>query len=400
MNLTETLTSLQELGKVANMTGTRFDNMVQLWRDGLTTPYAQLLDEARAQAVAAEEAGYDAILVSEHHFDAEGFDVSPNPLMLGSALAAVTTNIRICAGAASLPLWHPLRIAEDVALLDHISGGRVDIALGRGLLAREIMTLNPAADRSNPERSMSLYRESVQLLKEAWTSDALTWQGEHFTFPPQGVRDLSASWYPRNPAWRSEDGEWVGMAVVPHPLQQPHPPLFTPTETPEGMTLAAELGLKPHTWQPCGKRLDDLLVHYRDERRRLGEADAVTGEGVALLRLLFVAESEDEARTAIEPLVEMIGRYIGGIRGKAAFADRDEELVDEDQISWFDFLRDRDHLLVGTPDAVEQQIRRLQEQHNIDHFILWTHGVGTTHEASMRSLDLFGREVRPRFARR
>lgn len=380
------------------MTGTvRFDYMTQLWRDGLSTPYAQLLDEARAQAVAAEAAGFDAILVSEHHFDAEGFDVSPNPLMLGSALAAATTRIRICAGAASLPLWHPLRIAEDVAILDHIADGRLDIALGRGLLAREIMTLNPAADRSNAERSISLFRESVQLLKAAWTSDALTWEGEHFSFPPEGVRDLSASWYPRNPAWRSEDGDWVGMAVVPHPLQQPHPPLFTPTETTEGMTLAAELGLKPQTWQPCGKRLDDLLVHYRDERRRLGDTDAEVGDGVGLLRLLYVAGSEDEARTAIEPLVEMIGRYIGGIRGKAAFADRDEELVDEDQISWFDFLRDRDHLLVGTPDAVEEQIRRLREQHDIDHFILWTHGVGTTHDASMRSLDLFGREVRPRF---
>lgn len=375
----------------------RFDYMTQLWRDGLSTPYAQLLDEARAQAVAAEEAGFEAILVSEHHFDAEGFDVSPNPLMLGSALAAATSRIRICAGAASLPLWHPLRLAEDVAILDHISGGRLDIALGRGLLAREIMTLNPAADRSNPQRSMSLFRESVQLLKEAWTSDALTWKGEHFSLPPEDVRDLSASWYPRNPDWRSEDGDWVGMAVVPHPLQQPHPPLFTPTETLEGMTLAAELGLLPHTWQPCGKRLDDLLLHYRDERRRLGDVDAEAGQGVGLLRLLLVADSEAEARAAIEPLVEMIGRYIGGIRGKAAFADRDEDLVDEEQISWFDFLRDRDHLVVGTPDAVEQQIRRLREQHGIDHFILWTHGVGTAHEASLRSLELFGREVLPRF---
>lgn len=375
----------------------RFDYMTQLWRDGLATPYAQLLDEARAQAVAAEAAGFDAILVSEHHFDAEGFDVSPNPLMLGSALAAATSRIRICAGAASLPLWHPFRIAEDVAILDHIAGGRLDIALGRGLLAREIMTFNPAADRSNAERSISLFRESVELLKKAWTSDAFTWQGEHFTYPPVGVRDLSASWFPRNPQWRSEDGDWIGMAVVPHPLQQPYPPLFHPTETTDGMTLAAELGLRPHTWQPCGKRLDDLLVHYRDERIRKGESDVEVGDGVGLLRLLFVAESEDEARTAIEPLVEMIGRYIGGIRGKAAFADRDEELIDEDQISWFDFLRDRDHLLVGTPDVVEAQIRRLREQHSIDHFILWTHGVGTTHEASMRSLELFGREVRPRF---
>lgn len=375
----------------------RFDYMTQLWRDGLSTPYAQLLQEARDQAVAAEVAGFDAILVSEHHFDAEGFDVSPNPLMLGSALAAVTSTLRICAGAASLPLWHPLRIAEDIAILDHIADGRLDIALGRGLVSREIMTLNPAADRSNPERSMSLFREGVALLREAWTSDAFTWDGEHYTFPPSGVKDQSTTWYPRNPAWRSEAGDWIGMAVVPQPLQKPHPPLFTPTESIDGMTMAAELSLKPQTWQPCGKRLDDLLTHFRDERRARGEQGVEAGDDVGLLRLLFVADSAEEARAELEPLVEVVGKYIGGLRGKAAFADRDEDLAGEDDISWYDFLLERDHLVVGTPDQVEERIRRLQDQHNINHFILWTHGVGTAHAATMRSLELFGREVRPRF---
>ena len=376
----------------------RFDYMTQLWRDGLSTPYAQLLEQAKEQAIAAERAGFDAVVVSEHHFDAEGFDVSPNPLMLGAALAAVTSTIRICAGAASLPLWHPLRIAEDIAILDHVAEGRLDVAFGRGLVAREIMTLNPAADRSNPERSMSLFRESVQLVKEAWTSEAFTWKGDHFTFPPENVKDVSAGWYPRNPAWRSEDGDWIGMVVAPQPLQKPYPPLFTPTESIEGMTLAAELSLKPHTWQPCGRRLDALLNHYRDERLRLGETGVSAGDDVALLRMLFVADSLEEARAELEPLIEMLGKYIGGLRGKAAFADFDEDLVDEDKISWFDFLLERDHLIVGTPDDVEQRIRKLQAQHGINHFILWTHGVGTAHEATMRSLHRFEREVGPRFA--
>jgi alkanesulfonate monooxygenase SsuD/methylene tetrahydromethanopterin reductase-like flavin-dependent oxidoreductase (luciferase family) len=375
----------------------RFDYLTQLWRDGLNKPYADLLEEAREQAVTAEAAGITSFLVSEHHFDAEGFDVSPNPLMLGSAIAEATERIRVCAGAASLPLWHPLRLAEDVAILDHISGGRLDVALGRGLLAREIMTLNPYADRSNKERSVSLFKEGVELLKEAWTSDAFTWQGEHFSFPPKGVKDLSASWYPRNPAWRSEDGEWIGMGVVPHPLQKPYPPLFHPTETNDGMTLAAELGLRPHTWQPCGERLDDLLRFYRDERRRCGETNAEAGEGVGLLRIVYVAETEEEARTAVQPFVDMISKYIGSIRGKAAFADKGEDLSQEDEISWFDFLRERDHLLVGDPDTVEASIRRVQERHNIDHFILWTHNVGVPHESTIRSLELFGREVAPRF---
>ena len=395
----EGLTTLYNYSKVLSMSKRiRFDYMTQLWRDGLTKPYAELLDEARAQAVAAEAAGFQAILVSEHHFDAEGFDVSPNPLMLGAGLASVTSKIRICAGAASLPLWHPLRIAEDIAILDHLAEGRLDIALGRGLLAREIMTLNPYADRSNAERSVSLFRESVQLLKHAWSTEAFTWEGQHFSFPPENVRDLSASWYPRNPAWRSEDGEWVGMGVVPHPLQQPHPPLFHPTETNDGMTLAAELGLRPHTWQPCGERLDDLLRHYRDERQRFGEAGVELGADVGLLRILFVAETDAEARAAVEPFIDMISRYIGGIRGKAAFADRGEDLSSADGVPWFDFLLERDHLIVGTPDSVECRLRRLQERHNINHFILWTHGVGVDHAATMRSLELFGREVQPRFA--
>ncbi|MBS1868421.1 MAG: LLM class flavin-dependent oxidoreductase [Actinobacteria bacterium] len=373
----------------------RFDYMFSVWREGPSRPYREVLEEVREQAVLAEQASFDGLQIQEHHFDGEGFDVSPNPVLLGADLAARTSRIRLGMGAISLPLWHPLRVAEDLALLDNFSGGRVDVAFGRGLMARELMTLNPYADRRNKERSFSLYRESINLLRSAWTEEALRWDGEHFTFPPAGIKDHAASWYPRNPAWRSEDGEQVALAVMPHPVQKPHPPLWAVTESEDGMTAAAELGIGAHTWLPCGRRLTNLLTHYRDARRANGDADAELGDGVGLLRVVLVADSEQEARQAVGGLVDMLAKFIGGLRGKAAFADEGESLDGADDIPWVDFLVERDHLLIGTPETVAEQILRLREQHGIEHFLCWSAGYGVSHKSVMRSIELFGEQVLP-----
>ena len=126
---------------------------------GLEIPYNQILTELSEQTQAVEQAGFNGVWLGEHHFGGEGYDCIPNPLMILSHLAAQTTTIRLGLAAVIVPQWHPLRIAEDVAILDQLSGGRVECGVGRGIFPRELTNLNIDADRRNDREELaSLHR--------------------------------------------------------------------------------------------------------------------------------------------------------------------------------------------------------------------------------------------------
>jgi alkanesulfonate monooxygenase SsuD/methylene tetrahydromethanopterin reductase-like flavin-dependent oxidoreductase (luciferase family) len=329
-------------------------------------PDKVILDRALEQALVAEDAGFHAIWMGEHHFGGEGWDVHPNPLMTGAYFAAKTTTIRIGLAAAIAPEWHPLRLAEDVATLDNLSGGRVECGLGRGITSRELSNLNLLnPDRRKDEaRNWGIFLETVEILKKAWTEDPFTFDGEYYKFPMAGVRDSYAEYYPRNPDWRSEDGEYIGMCIVPKPLQKPYPPLWNTVDKTPGFAVAAEYGLKPITWLRSKLAMVEAFEVYRDA----------------------------------EPAVEALYRdYIGGLRGRDIHAEPGETISDEDLAKpWFDFLFERGHLFVGTPESVAEQIQELEETASPETMLLYTWLPGLKHEEIMASLGLFCEQVLPR----
>src|SRR5215472_11529971 len=110
--------------------------------------HADMVDFALEQTLAVEEAGFNTVWMGEHHFGGEGFDVHPNPVLTSAYFAAKTSMIRLGLAAVIAPEWHPLRLAEDIAALDQLSGGRVDCGVGRGITSRELSNLNLL----NPDR--------------------------------------------------------------------------------------------------------------------------------------------------------------------------------------------------------------------------------------------------------
>src|SRR5262245_3822549 len=161
----------------------RFDLFHVLSNRGRTKPWDELLDETRQRTELGDELGYDGIWLGEHHYDGEGSDQLPNPVMMHADLAARTQRIRLGIAAIGLPLWHPVRLAEDLAMLDHFSKGRVDVAFSRGILPGEIMNINPEADRRNEEKSRAIFQENLDIVKKAWTEDPFRHHGERFTLP-------------------------------------------------------------------------------------------------------------------------------------------------------------------------------------------------------------------------
>ena len=122
-------------------------------------PYKQILDEAREIACYCDQAGWNYIWFTEHHLNHEGMENCPNPLMMSADIAARTNNIRIGQAASIITFWNPLRFAEDVAMLDHMSSGRIEVGLGRGVYGREAVHMNIEADLKDQSKNFRLFEK-------------------------------------------------------------------------------------------------------------------------------------------------------------------------------------------------------------------------------------------------
>ena len=362
---------------------------------GHQLPYRRLLTDLVEETRAVEEAGYHAVWLGEHHFGGEGFDIIPNPITIAANLAAETSRIRLGLAAVIVTQWHPLRIAEDIALLDQLSEGRVECGVGRGIFPRELTNFNLNADRRDGEKNWRLFVETVQIMKKAWTEDPFRWEGEFYSYPHPGVQD-SHAWYPRNPDWRSESGEYIGMSIQPKPFQKPHPPLWNVVDKTPGFAVAAEMGLKPITWLRAREGLKEAFATYQEAASRVQGRQLRFGEDCALMRNTFVAETMEEARRIAGPALNTLCAYIGGVRARSIYLDPDEPHTDEAKgQSWFDFLMDREHLLIGDPQFVAEKILRLKRDYNLEYLLTFMGLPGMDHQDVMRSIQLFAERVMP-----
>ena len=146
-------------------------------------PYDRILEEAREITTYCDSNNWNSIWYTEHHFNHEGMEICPNALMMGVDIAARTKNIRIGQAANIITFWNPIRVAEDIALLDHLSNGRVEAGIGRGIYGREAIHLNIEADLKDQAKNFRLFEETITIMKKAWTKKFFSHQGEFYTYP-------------------------------------------------------------------------------------------------------------------------------------------------------------------------------------------------------------------------
>ena len=167
---------------------------------GEATNAADLLDNLRQETILAEELGYDAMWLGEHHFGPYAAGDIPNPILLGADLAARTSRIRIGQMANIAPWWHPIRLAEDVAILDNLTRGRIEVGFGRGIWPYEGPQFHPNADPRKDEENRTLFRETIEVAREVWTNEYFSYKGENYNFPAEDTR-FSHPLYPPDPRW-------------------------------------------------------------------------------------------------------------------------------------------------------------------------------------------------------
>jgi alkanesulfonate monooxygenase SsuD/methylene tetrahydromethanopterin reductase-like flavin-dependent oxidoreductase (luciferase family) len=324
----------------------------QPWRRLYPELYRALLD----QVVRAEELGYDNVWLTEHHFTEDGYN--PSLLPTAAAIATRTSRIRMGTFVLLLPFQHPVRVAEDVTCVDIWSNGRFDLGVGQGYSYKEFNALCMRRE----ERAARL-TEGVELIRRLWTEERVTFTGQ-FT----QVKDMTLS---------------------PRPVQQPMPLWIgaraekaTRRVARMGYHLMATLGPDPAPWyietlQECGH--DPAHFH------------------IAQLRMVYVAETEDQAWEDTQEHIHSMMEFYGEILAEAKDAPGDEQI-------WpFKRAHDIRHsgfgraAMIGTPDQVARKMERFCQEFRCTHFIMATQLPGLDPQKATRSLELFAKEVMSSF---
>ncbi len=318
----------------------------------LDGPAPELYAKWTEQALLAEELGYDTTWLTEHHFRDFG-GMLPDPQVLIAALAARTSRMRFGTAVTILPLHHPIRIAEDMAMLDNISGGRIDVGVGRGMPHVEYDIFG-----GDWPHAQEYVEEAVELLRCAWTRPELTWDG---------------------PRYRIDKP----ITVMPEPLQRPHPPLWMTANREEAhFRWIGQHGLNLMTlpWILPGYDLSrGLIAAYRDALRQAGHDPA--GKQVLGMFPTYVAESDEAAREA-EVYWRNWAAQAAGERGTEMW----KRLT-------YDNVVAEHRCIFGGPETCREHVRRIRDELGVTHVAAVQHFGGMPQDKVLASMRLFAREV-------
>jgi alkanesulfonate monooxygenase SsuD/methylene tetrahydromethanopterin reductase-like flavin-dependent oxidoreductase (luciferase family) len=333
-------------------------------------PQRDAFEEGFAQIDAAERWGLDVMWLSELHFDPQRSLLSA-PLSIASAVAARTSRIKIGIAVQVLPLCHPLRIAEEGATVDQISGGRLIFGVGRSGLPRTYEDYGVSYAESRDR-----FAEVLDIVEQAWSQPAVSYEGKYYTFK--------------------------NITVAPKPLQQPLPPIRIAAASPDTYPQVGERGLPIFINARYGS-----FSEFVPEIRKYREAYAAAGHpghGQVYLRVpTYVAETEAQARSeAEESLMHFYREQAGRLRdslaraGTRAIEGRAERLKRIENLTYEEALGGQ--VLVGSPKMVTERLQMLQEEIGIDGILAEINCGGLIpHERVMTALRLLCEEVKPRF---
>ena len=361
-------------------------------------PYNQLLDEAREISIFCDENNWDSIWFTEHHFNHEGMESCTNPLMMGTDIAARTKKIKIGQACNVITFHNPIRLAEDIAFLDQLSEGRVEVGIGRGVYGREAINMNKEADLKDQAKNFRLFDETLSIMKKAWTEKFFNHQGEFYTYPAPNFKwqhDMSP---PSEEFLDMNTSEIKKISIVPKPFQKPHPAIWQVVDSPSSIEWAAANGINTIMWIPTVKALKKRFQLYQEAKSKAENREVPLGEGICLVRDMFIADTMEEAeKLAGEHIVNYM-RWVCHWRGLGNHMDPGETLPETDHkldLLNYDFLHKR-NLLFGTPEYVVNKINELKSELNLQNLQVWSNFPGIEHEACMRSIKLFTDEVMPK----
>ncbi len=333
-------------------------------------------------AQTAEGYGFDTMWLTEHHFQHEGYEVVPNLILMGMHLASLTERLRFGQAFNVVPQWHPLRLAEDYATADILTGGRMVFGVGRGTVPREMETLGGVVASGDNDMSASrdavnreVFEEAMDVIRLAWSQERFSYTGKHFVFPPPGIPDRG--------------GTVTDLTLVPRPVHSTE--IFQPATSPPTIDFVARVG---HTAIFAGGPLERTEQGWRrfdevaaEHGRALGP-----GEGRALHLNCHVgrttAQAIDGVRAGHDEYVKFLRPYgrFSHYRPDAPF----------DHAPTVEETADVGHMLIGSIEEVANRIGTIRDRLSLRHLLLFLDFPGLDRGAIDDQMALLSEEVLPR----
>jgi alkanesulfonate monooxygenase SsuD/methylene tetrahydromethanopterin reductase-like flavin-dependent oxidoreductase (luciferase family) len=329
-------------------------NLLPMYFPDLQPPFEEYFQDVLDEIELAEDLGFEGFWFTEHHFLLYGGPI-PNPAVFISAAAARTSRIRLGSAISILPIHHPIQTAEDYAMADALSGGRLEFGIGRGNTQIDYDVYE--VDR---EESRARFEEAGEIIAGVWSRECLSHQGRFWRFPE--------------------------VAVYPRPVQKPHPPIWVAGNSEESGAWAGRHGFNlmsvAHTFPPERARI--AVDAWKAALAERGESSSE--KRIQLLVRVWV---DDHAERARETAYKALERY-----DYLASIGRNRKVQIADPAAMFEQGRN----IYGSPEQCIQGIHNAARNFEFDTIACVFNWGGLQHQDIMRAMRLFASEVMPAFA--
>ena len=335
------------------------------WPEG--TDPKQVYHDITEEFILGEELGFKSAWMAEHHFTRYGLGAAPN--VLASNIVAKTSTIRIGSAVFVSPLHLPARLAEEIATLDVLSGGRIDVGFGRGAAQSEYNVANVPV-----EESQQRFQESITMIEGLWSNKNYTFEGNHYKI--------------------------TNANIVPQPVQSPHPPIYiAATRTQATQEFVAGSGHPLLVGVVLDTKDALALCHTLVDLAKAKGQNMSMGQ-IPFFRYFHVAETEEQARTDSKPALDWNLDMIQWRRTFDTGSEVWEKMEDfrntrTELPPSYDYLAEN-RAFIGNPDQIIAKIQMLKAE-GIETFGCNFSFGGMQQEKVLKSMRLFAKEVMPEF---
>ena len=350
---------------------------------------ATVFDKTEAIAKTMDANGYDTMWMAEHHFQPEGYECLPNLLMVNVHLAHLTKSLKFGCGFNIAPMWHPLRLAEDYATADILTGGRVIFGVGRGYHTREVESFgSPLQDQ---EANRELFEEQVEIIFKAFNQDSWSHQGKYYTLPPEVPY--------RGYALKE-------LTLVPRPRRLPVE-CWQPIQggTQRALDFMVKHGIKGIIGGGVaeGGAMDSVIYGYRDAMMRAGHDNPLPGENISVGFHFHLAPTVEQAMDEAQGFFEENLKMFGPLRLTRRLSEEqirdigDPRRAPNAGLPTIQGAVESGAFLAGPPDRVIEQLKAVEKQYPGLDRVGVSHPVGTPQSVITEQLEWFAKEVMPEF---
>jgi alkanesulfonate monooxygenase SsuD/methylene tetrahydromethanopterin reductase-like flavin-dependent oxidoreductase (luciferase family) len=349
---------------------------------------ATAFEKAEAMAKLADRLGFDTFWMAEHHFQHEGYECIPNLLMMAIHLTHLTRNLRIGCGFNIAPMWHPLRLAEDYAVADILTGGRVTFGVGRGYHTREVETFGaPLRDQA---ANRELFEEQVEIIFKAFNNESFAHEGKYYTIParvPYRGHDLKQ------------------LTLVPRPLRRPVE-CWQPIQggTARAMDFMARMGIKGLVGGGVaeGGAGHNVLLAWQQAHAKYGQ-HLELGERLAIGFHCYIAKTREQGIREAGKFHEENLKMFGELRLARALSQEQIKIMrDPRRASSANLPRIEDAIaaggvLCGPPEQIIEELKQLEKRYPGLERVLVQEWVGVPRSVCLEQMERFATEVMPAF---